>query len=168
MQLSLLDEAGSVYHGLRKQKKNFIPSAASAKTHLLFYHMYTKNSSGECDVDFGIKCQSAVDDPSKLSLSKFALQVGTTFLKQAGQEELPAQTEGGEVFSSVSHAEGDRENGSTVMTVLFPSRSQLEEPREKKKCSFVHIVLCCCHAVSIFLDTKRSAKRKNAIDEPEK
>lgn len=52
------------------------------------------------------------------------------------------------------------------MTVQCPSRLQLEEPREKKKCSFVHIVLCCCHAVSIFLDTKRSAKRKNAIDEP--
>lgn len=97
MQLPLLDGPASNYQCLRKQKKNFIASAANAKTHLLFYHLYTKNSSGGCGVDFGIKCQSAVD-PSKLSLSKFALQVGTTFLKQAGEEELPAQSEGGEVF----------------------------------------------------------------------
>lgn len=33
-------------------------------------------------VVFGITCQSAVHDPSKLSLSKFALQVGTTFLNK--------------------------------------------------------------------------------------
>lgn len=98
MQLSPLDGPASNYQCLKKQKKNFVASTASAKTHLLFYHLYTKNSSGGCCVDFGIKCQSAVDDPSKLSLSKFALQVGTTFLKQAGQEELPAQSEGGEVF----------------------------------------------------------------------
>lgn len=37
---------------------------------------------GEFCVVFGTTCQSAVDDPSKLSLSKFALQVGTTFLNK--------------------------------------------------------------------------------------
>lgn len=63
-------------------KREHTACAASVDAHIVSNDLFAGRYGGEFCVVFGITCQSAVDDPSKLSLSKFALQVGTTFLNK--------------------------------------------------------------------------------------